>query len=497
MAAAARPGSLGVMSEQENAGGWGAGGSRPQSEPEQGPGPVAGSTGAEGGTGGTGDGGTGSAGPTGPGWGAGTGAGWGSAAAQRPPLRRERRSRMIAGVCGGLGRYLDIDPVVFRILFVMLTFFGGFGLLAYAAAWLFVPADGEAESEAHKLLTGRSALAAVAVAVLLVLGFMAMVSTLSDGFRRAVPLLVLATAIVTILVWRGEERRQQPPGQAAYTAGGWDPNGPEPRPWWQRPVPTSPAPGTTGAGTTGTGTAGMGAAGTGAMPPADAGTRPDPGPPYSGATPYAAPPPEPVSRPRRISGLTLSGALLALGVIGVLASAGAIHIGITAGFALAVMAVGAGMMIGGLFGRARTLIPVGLVLAVPLIVAGALGAPLRGQTGDIAWTPASAASLDSPYELAAGHGSLDLSSVHPNGGTVHVSAHVGAGELIVTVPDNVEVRLTGHVGLGSISFLNASRWSAADSTKTFDSPAAGTPNGTIVLDLAVGLGNLEVDRVNG
>ncbi len=410
---------------------------------------------------------------------------------------------MIAGVCGGLGRHLDIDPVVFRILFVILTFFGGFGLLVYAAAWLFVPADGEAESEAHKLLTGRSALAAVAVAVLLVLGFMTMVSTLSDGFRRAVPLLVLATAIVTVLVWRGEERRQQPPGQAAYTAGGWDPNGPDqPRPWWQRPVPTSPAPGSTGVATPGTGTPGTDTAGTGTMPPTDAGAMPGPGPgpnpgPPFGAAPRSAAPPEPASRPRRISGLTLSGALLALGVLGVLASAGAIHIGVTAGFALAVMAVGAGMMVGGLFGRARALIPIGLVLTVPLIVAGALGAPLRGQTGDVSWNPASAAALDSPYELAAGRGTLDLSAVRPNGGTVYVRAHVGAGELIVTVPDDVEVRLNGHVGLGSIDFLNGSRWSAADSTKTFDSPAPGASNGTIVLDLAVGLGNLEVDRVNG
>ena len=521
------------MSEQEGAGDRGTWGTRPPSEPEQGPGPEAGARGTEGGIGsaamadagvggapmdeaevggaavggagaggaagaGAGNGGgagnDGGAGPTGPGWGAGWGSGWSSTAAQRPPLRRERRSRMVAGVCGGLGRHLDIDPVVFRILFVILTFFGGFGLLLYAAAWLFVPADGEAESEAHKLLTGRSALAAVAVAVLLVLGFMAMVSTLSDGFRRAVPLLVLATAIVTVLVWRGEERRQQPPGQAAYTAGGWDPNGPDqPRPWWQRPVPTSPAPGSTGTGTAGTGTAG-----TGTMPPTDAGTMPDPGldlGPNPG--PRAAVPPEPTSRPRRISGLTLSGALLALGVLGVLASAGVIHIGVTAGFALAVMAVGAGMMVGGLFGRARALIPIGLVLAVPLIVAGALGVPLRGQTGDISWTPASAASLDSPYELAAGRGTLDLSAIHPNGGTVHVRAHVGAGELIVTVPDDVEVRLSGHVGLGSIAFLDDSRWSAADSTKTFDSPATGASNGTIVLDLAVGLGNLEVDRVNG
>jgi phage shock protein PspC (stress-responsive transcriptional regulator) len=383
---------------------------------------------------------------------------------------------MVAGVCGGLGRYLDIDPVVFRILFVMLTFFGGFGLLAYAAAWLFVPADGEHDSEARKLLTGRSAVAAVAVAVLLVLGFMAMVSTLSDGFRRAVPLLVLATVIVTVLVWRGDERRQRQPGQASFTAGDWGPQSPEqPRPWWQRPVPTSPAPGSTGAGT---------------APPSGPGPMPGPMP---GPEPSAAP----ASKPRRISGLTLSGALLALGVLGVLASAGAIHIGFMAGLALAVMAVGAGMMVGGLFGKARALIPIGLVLAVPLILAGAVGMPLRGETGDVTWAPVSAATLDSPYDLAAGNGTLDLSAVDPNGGTVHVSAHLGAGDLVVTVPDDVAVRMTGHLGIGRIIFLNDAPWSAADLTKTFDSPAAGISRGTIVLDLRVGLGKVEVNRVSG
>jgi phage shock protein PspC (stress-responsive transcriptional regulator) len=469
------------MSEEENTGGWGTWGTRPQSDP--GPGPAAGATGPGAGatdTGATGAGTTGT-GATGTGaTGAGPGPGWGPTATQRPPLRRERRSRMIAGVCGGLGRHLDVDPVVFRILFVMLTFFGGFGLLVYAASWLFVPADGENESEARKLLTGRSAVAAVAVAVLLVLGFMAMVSTLSDGFRRAVPLLLLATAIVTVLVWRGDERRQSPPGQAPFTAGGWgpNPNGPEqPRPWWQRPVPASAAPGAAGAGVT---------------PPFDLGSAP-PADPGATAAP-AAPGAVPASRPRRISGLTLSGALLALGVLGVLASAGAIHIGFTAGLALAVMAVGAGMMVGGLFGRARALIPVGLVLAVPLIVAGALGVPLRGESGDITWTPVSAAVLESPYDLSAGRGSLDLSAVDPNGGTVHVVAHVGVGRLIVTVPDDVAVQLTGHVGLGQISFLNG-MWRAADTTKTFGSPAVGVSKGTIVLDLRVGLGEVEVNRV--
>ena len=56
-------------------------------------------------------------------------------------LTRSSSDRVVGGVAGGLGRYFDIDPIIFRIGFVVLTIAGGAGLLGYAAAWLLVPAD--------------------------------------------------------------------------------------------------------------------------------------------------------------------------------------------------------------------------------------------------------------------------------------------------------------------------------------------------------------------
>ena len=47
--------------------------------------------------------------------------------------------RKIAGVCAGLGEHFDKDPVIFRILFIVLSFMGGFGILAYLLMWLIVP----------------------------------------------------------------------------------------------------------------------------------------------------------------------------------------------------------------------------------------------------------------------------------------------------------------------------------------------------------------------
>src|SRR5436190_6314060 len=56
-------------------------------------------------------------------------------------LTRSSSDRVIAGVAGGFGRYMGVDPVVARLAFIVLTFFGGAGLVLYGAAWLIVPSD--------------------------------------------------------------------------------------------------------------------------------------------------------------------------------------------------------------------------------------------------------------------------------------------------------------------------------------------------------------------
>ena len=57
-------------------------------------------------------------------------------------LYRSRSDRMIAGVCGGLGEYLGVDPVWLRLFFVVLLFATGFGFWAYLILWIIVPDEG-------------------------------------------------------------------------------------------------------------------------------------------------------------------------------------------------------------------------------------------------------------------------------------------------------------------------------------------------------------------
>jgi phage shock protein C len=54
-------------------------------------------------------------------------------------LYRSRKSRVISGVCGGLGEYFGIDPIVFRITFVLATLGWGASIIAYILLWIFVP----------------------------------------------------------------------------------------------------------------------------------------------------------------------------------------------------------------------------------------------------------------------------------------------------------------------------------------------------------------------
>ena len=58
-------------------------------------------------------------------------------------LYRIKKEKMLAGVSAGLAEYFDIDPVLFRIAFVLLAFQGGIGVIAYIVLWIVVPARKE------------------------------------------------------------------------------------------------------------------------------------------------------------------------------------------------------------------------------------------------------------------------------------------------------------------------------------------------------------------
>jgi len=54
---------------------------------------------------------------------------------------RSQTDRMLAGVCGGMADYLGLDPVLVRVLWVVITLTFGIGLLAYVLLWLLAPEE--------------------------------------------------------------------------------------------------------------------------------------------------------------------------------------------------------------------------------------------------------------------------------------------------------------------------------------------------------------------
>ncbi len=57
-------------------------------------------------------------------------------------LYRSKNDRVFAGVCGGIGKYFDIDPVLIRLIWALFSLFSmGLGIIGYIIAWIVVPEE--------------------------------------------------------------------------------------------------------------------------------------------------------------------------------------------------------------------------------------------------------------------------------------------------------------------------------------------------------------------
>jgi phage shock protein PspC (stress-responsive transcriptional regulator) len=71
------------------------------------------------------------------------------------PLRRSADNKMLAGVAGGIARYLDADVTLVRVIIAALALLNGAGLALYIAAWLLIPEDGHDQSLAAAWIADR------------------------------------------------------------------------------------------------------------------------------------------------------------------------------------------------------------------------------------------------------------------------------------------------------------------------------------------------------
>ncbi|MEU2115355.1 PspC domain-containing protein [Streptomyces sp. NPDC016459] len=423
------------------------------------------------------------------------------------PLRRSRGSKVVGGVCGGLGRHFDLDPVIFRVAVGVLTVPGGLGLIFYGFAWLLIPLAGE-ESEGRRLLTGRVSGVSLAAVLMALVGCGIFLSMLHSGSMLGSALLV-SFAVGAAAVW--SRRRQvgavEPEGRvesaaAALVVAEAPPETKAPPlvefpSWWKDPIVKDGSTGKVAVGYL------WGPHGILDDDGRVGGEVPKPGSQW-GPGPCAPGRPKPSVRrsPLSIGGLVYLLALVAA-VVGTSMSWGTEPLGtsLQTGLVAALAVFGLGLVVSSFLGRTgfgtifHTVLTAGL-----LALATALPDRISTEWVRSTWEPTSVTAVQPRYEVGTGVGTLDLSRLPvPAGTTVTTAAEVGAGQLRVIVPENAVVKLHAEVGLGDLQLPGQPPNDIdiapdRDETRTINPPAGTIPAGTLDLSLEVGIGQVEVTR---
>ncbi|GFH36089.1 PspC domain-containing protein [Streptomyces pacificus] len=413
-----------------------------------------------------------------------------------PPvlLRRTARHKVAGGVCGGLGRYCDVDPVIFRVAMGVLSVTGGIGLIFYGFAWLLIPLEDEEENEARRALSGRVDGAALAAVLLALLGCGLFLSMLGNDSTLAFSAL-LSLAVAGAAVWSrrrttaAPEEGGTPDGAGAHTVAEAPPEAkapptPDSPSWWRDPIVKD--------GTTGPVAAGY------LWGPPDMSPRTAPLP-RDRRSAKAAPRPQ---EPRGIAGAVFLLALSAGGLgTGLAWDSQPLGTSLQIGLACALAVFGLGLAAGSALGRigAGTIL-LSLVTAGLLVGVSVLPEEIGTRWVRAQWRPGSAAAVAPRYELGSGTAMLDLSRVAvPPGRTVGTTAEVGAGRLRVVLPEGATVRIRAYTGVGDVRLPGDPANDvdiAPDSSRTRTlAPLPGAePAGTLDLDLTVALGLVEVTR---
>jgi phage shock protein PspC (stress-responsive transcriptional regulator) len=348
-------------------------------------------------------------------------------------MRRSNDDRIVAGVCAGVARHLNVDPIIVRIAVVALTFIGLSGLILYLAVWFLIPADDEQHSVAadwFNLDRNEEQVRTVGLFVALVLAVAAVVGDNGWGLWWLGWWVIPAAFLFWLFVVRPRRRRQE---------------------WQAGDVPVVPP-----------------------YPPvasaADAPTT------ERAVAEYTAWKTQQVlDRKRRryerrresrvLRGLTLSAALIAE-AIAVIVDRTVTNVPWTGYVAVALAVIAIGCLVGTMWGNAAGLIGIGLLLTLALTIGSlAQGGPI----GDQSRNPQTLSEVKPAYKHGIGNFELDLSDVAGPaalaGQTVRVKA--GIGRTAVTVPADVAVKLDASVESGEVNAFGR-EWRGQQSVSVTD-----------------------------
>ena len=365
-------------------------------------------------------------------------------------LVRPLGGRVLAGVSLALANRYDIPLWAVRVLFVLLCFAEGLGVALYAAGWLLIRSEDESEAPAQRLLGGASKpkawlgiiLVFIAAAILL-----DAITFVSSGVLWASGLLLIG-----VLLYTG---KLDIPGMKSDN----DKEG------VQRMTSDETITGTSGDSPAGEDNRGI---------------KPDRAP----------------TGPKSVLGrVTIGLMILGVGVLAVLSNMAMVPIQAEPRHyvALAVTILGLGLIIGSIWGRARWLILLGVILVPTLLFSPAFEFDWGGDGFDVEHQPQTFTEIETHYSIDIGNMVIDLTKLDWNGETVALSATVDAGNLEIRIPNNVAVVGTASVDVGRVSAGGRSSSGVGQPTLAFDEP--GTL-GTVMLDIHVDVGAIDIDADN-
>ena len=393
------------------------------------------------------------------------------------PTRQPHRSatdRKLLGVCGGFAEAYGLDPLVVRIAVAVLALFGGLGIVLYlaGAAWLPEPGD---DSD---ILSSRR----LPMLVIAVLAALIILPNLVFPFGDGAGFLVAAGLLVVIIVLLRRPTGTAPPAVPPRDVQ------PVPQPTEAPQMPESSLPQTpTFPETT---------AYEATPYPVDAAAGyPPPVYPPTGYPPAPRPP-----RARSYLGvLTLSIAVVWFGAAWALNATDATSMSAVTIFGVTLGILGAGILVGAWVGRARWLVL--LALPLSLMVWGLSAVPESVRLGEaLDWAAdgfgetefAQDASGADDFSWGFGSAALEVADWDADGGPYDVSASVGVGELVITVPQTWNVIVDATVGLGSIRSEGVQVADGGDVAQILTFEAAGSGAPRMRIDASVDLGEIRI-----
>jgi phage shock protein PspC (stress-responsive transcriptional regulator) len=383
-----------------------------------------------------------------------------------PPKRIYRDPHgPIGGVAGGFAGYFNIDPVITRLLWLV-ALFSGIGIPAYFVCWLIIPKAKEwpAPGYARPALSGVGQNNTALLSGFVIIGLVAAIGTGVHGVGE----YLLPAALIGFGVYLL--------GQRAASAAPLDAPAPTPESVSLGGPFASPS----------------------AWTPSDEATMSE--------------------RAGLVTPTVLSVLAIAAGVMGALHAAGSIDLSIATAAAGGLVIVGAGLLASLWLGRARGLVPIGLVLVTVMLAGSTVGSwfeskhdargpreravdDLKGAAsgstgssaavGEHAYVPGSIAELEPAYEVGMGNLTVDLSRIDFSGQTRDVEIDVGMGNLTVIVPANTAVKVEGDVGAGKVTLFGRP-WKGLGFDVDADDRALDA--GQLNIEFNVGMGKAEVRR---